>query len=213
MWSRGHFCKQGFPYKIFDLLELESHDDFLNKYRDMQQAMSECTDCFDIEFSQPLLSFIPQTLAGEQLHSRVIRLKRFLHDVSVFVPISSDSVECIHGFFQSKIHRFRGRKVSDPSAQELSLWSTITTSYKVFWDSLWQELGDPQAKRRMYRFDTKGMNQYTDPSKRKVQKLKAGQASVWTLGNMDKVCEQEKLSKKPKKLSGHLVKIKGHVLS
>lgn len=213
MLSRSHFCKLGFPFKIFELLELECHDDFLNKYRAMQQAMCECQDCFDVEFSQPLLSFIPQTLDDEHLRSRVIRLKRFLHDVSVFVPISSDSVECIHGFFQSKIHRWRGRKVSDPHAQELSLWSTITTSYKVFWDSLWEELGDPQAKRRMYRFDSKGINQYTDPSKRKVQKLNGSQASVWKLGNMDKVCEQEKLAKKPKKLSGHLVKIKGHVMS
>lgn len=162
--------------------------------------MADCVDCCDLEFSQPILSFIPEDLAADEVRVRIRQLKHFLFDCAIFVPLSSDAVECIHGFCQSKLHRFRGSKQSDDGAAELTLWATITWAFQKFWDVLWLELGDTGAKRRMYRYGAKGCNQYTPHTERKV--THPGRSSQWRMIDMDKICSLEG-AKKPKKLSGH----------
>lgn len=177
------------------------------KYREMQRMMAECRDCFDLEFSQAVLSFIPEDLAAAEVQTRVKQLKYYLFDVSVFTPISSDAVECVHGYCQSKLHRFRGRKHSDDGAQELTLWSTITRAYQRFWDVLWNELGDKEARHRLFRYGAKGCNQYTPLANRKV--THSSKSSRWNMIDLDKVCSLEGTAKKPKKLSGYLAQLNG----
>ena len=64
----------------------------------------------------PVLSFIPKSLGGEEVWSKVGSLRSFLTDLAIFTPLSSDAVECVHGLYQAKLHRFRGRKPSDSKA-------------------------------------------------------------------------------------------------
>lgn len=200
---------QGFPCKLFVLLDMASNDEFLEKYREFQDLATKCPDCIDMEFSMPVLSFIPKSLSGEEVWSKVGSLRSFLTDLAIFTPLSSDAVECVHGLYQAKLHRFRGRKPSDSKAQELGLWAVITGSYERFRSRVWDEIGDKGAMHRMCRYGRKGSNQYTDRQERPTgPETPHAESSVWKMGHMDKVCTLESLAKKNRrKVCGHLSRI------
>ena len=110
-WRRFHHEQQRFPFRIFQLAWM-SDSDFLREYRRMQECMSACFQCVDVEFSAVLLSYIPGTTTDihdhendRSLHVKIDHIRKFLLDVMVFCPISSDLVECLHGATQSRLHR------------------------------------------------------------------------------------------------------------
>lgn len=198
VWRRFVFDKQCCPYTLFALLDTTTDEDFLRAYRDMQRSMEDCPMCTDAEFSRDLLRAIPTDGNLAELKPAISTLRNFLEDVTIFTPVSSDLVECLHGFQQGKVHRFRGCKPSDPAAQEICMLSTIQSSYNRFWNCLWETLGDKSARHRLHRFGQKGNNQYTDKDKTKDPRT----TSFWKMENMDRICQKPKAVRTPRKLSG-----------
>ena len=146
VWRRFVFDKQCCPYTLFALLDTTTDEDFLRAYRDMQRSMEDCPMCTDVEFSRVLLRAIPTDGNLAELKPAISTLRNFLEDVTIFTPVSSDLVECLHGFQQGKVHRFRGCKPSDPAAQEICMLSTIQSSYNRFWNCLWENTWRQECK-------------------------------------------------------------------
>ena len=201
VWRRFTFERQCFPFKVFGLLNAPSDHQFLKDYRLMQAAQRKCHQCIDIEFSSVILRFIPPSMGdGQEAMHRVASLRDFLVDLAIFAPITADIVENLHGFCQSKLHRFRGMKPTEPVAQEVTLWATITSSFRAFRDSLWERIGDKSANFRLHRYGKQGKNQYSK-FKEKPQTKKSAQTSL-PLFKLDMACAAA--PPKPKKLSGYL---------
>ena len=145
-WRRFIFERQRCPWDfISSLLEARTLDTFFEVLRKYQNLAERCKRCVDIEFTTSLLSFIPAGIDKEEALLRASQLQKFISNLAVYAPLSADVVECLHGFFQAKAHRFRGSKPSDSTAQQLTLWSTVTSSYGCFRDKMWSALGDAQA--------------------------------------------------------------------
>ena len=150
-WRR--LCQKqehGFPFLMWRICGLEG-DILYSKFSELQHRLAESPCCVDMEFSLPLLRHVPcpldPTNRAHQL--KVLEVQAFLEDCAIYCPISTDQVEALHGFMQSKLHRFRGNKPTDEVAREISLWSNITASYKALRDYIWDRTGDMQAKRRL----------------------------------------------------------------
>eukprot|EP00434_Breviolum_minutum_P006290 symbB.v1.2.005550.t1/scaffold258.1/size251559/4 len=132
-WRRLCFPTGSFPYVIFKLVEMDDAA-FLREYLRLQQLMTDCHNCVDLEFSAVLLSVIPpqSDLESQGVLLQIGRLRRFLYDLCIWAPLSSDIVECYHGFTQCQLHRWRGSKVTDPVAQERTVWYSICSAYGMF---------------------------------------------------------------------------------
>lgn len=210
VWRRFIFERDRFPYKLFALLEANSLWDFLCQYKRMQQQLASCSTCFDVEFSHAVLSFISASAisdldsVSDEVWAKVKALREFLQDVSIFAPLSADGVECVHGYYQHKLHRFRGTKVSDPRAQELTLWSTVTTAWGKFWDQVWAECGDEKMRHRLPRFGRTGTNQYT-PSDKRCGLAPSKERAIWNLATLDQTCDQPLFAQPPRRLTGDFV--------
>ena len=150
-WRRFDFERQRCPWVfISKLLEAEDIDVFLGVFSDFQSLAEQCHRCVDVEFTAALLNYLPKkaSAADEEVRQRVRQLQKFLNDISVYCPLGSDLVECLHGFVQSKLHRYRGAKPTDAAGQQLTLWSSVVRSYQQFRSQMWDSFGDPQALRR-----------------------------------------------------------------
>lgn len=71
-------------------------------------------------------------------------------------------------FLSKKVHRHCGAKPSDPIAQQVTLWASILSSYRSFWQSLWKKAGDFKINFRIHRFGRKGCNQWSDDASKKA---------------------------------------------
>lgn len=157
------------------------------------------------------MTFMSSELVGgdredPEVRSKVQSLEQFLHHLAARLPLSSDTVECAHGSLQTRMHRFRGQKVSDPAAQEIGLWS-IKGAYRTFWNLIWNKQGECKARHRVKRFTKKGCNQYTNLEHRKNLGQRSPGSIVWSMDVMEELVNQPALVKTPKTLCGHLVKL------
>ena len=207
LWRRFTFDKQCCPFQIFALLDTSSDEEFLQLYQKFQQTMDICPQCVDLEFSTVILQQIPPRAChrDEFVKRRIASILDLLRDLATFTPISSDLVECLHGFQQAKLHRFRGRKPTDHAAQEIAMLASIQSTYKQFWQFAWSRLGDKFATRRFPGFDRKGVNQYSDRDKYLEERQHHKRKSIWKMENMDRIVEKPDVVKKPRQLSGNLV--------
>ena len=209
IWKRFVYQHQRFPAKIFTLLQAKTSNHLLDMYMEMQCQMHCCKCCVDVEFSQVLLNYIPSEMAQDrnnvELWAKLEDIKKFLQDIARFFPLSSDTVECLHGYIQTRIHKFRGRKLGDQTAQEVSLWSTIKTTHQSFWNLTWNDQGDAGARQRLHRYNMKGTNQYTQPENRRLKPSPS--SSIWNMANLNLLREQPAMAKAPKKLCGNPAEI------
>ena len=82
--------------------------------------------------------------------------------VTVYSPLSTDIVECLHGFCQSLIQSGgRGTRPTDEGAAERLMWAFVTRSYQKLRNLIWNNFADSQAAHRFKRFGRKGCNQYS----------------------------------------------------
>lgn len=203
-WRRFEFPTCGMPFLLFALVDLEPGD-FLARYSQLQCQAEECPCCADIEFSTVLLRYIPR---GSQLHeagveARVNKLKQFLADLCVFAPLSTDIVECYHGYTQCQLHRWRGQKVTDPVAQERVFWASVTKTFGAFKHWMRQRYLDTHFFRRLGRFGCPGANAYTVRSEEKAPKQR-GMKPRLTVGMLDHMVSFEKDLPHQRKLCGTL---------
>ena len=207
LWRRFTFDKQCCPFQIFSLLDTSSDEEFLQLYQKFQQTLDTCPQCVDHEFSTVILRHIPLGARhrDEEVRSKIEAIRSLLCDLTTFTPISSDLVECLHGFQQAKLHRFRGRKPTDHAAQEITMLASIQSTYKQFWQFAWSRLGDKFATRRFPGFDRKGCNQYTHKEKYLEERQRHKGKSIWKMENMDRIVQRPEVVKKPRQLSGNSV--------
>lgn len=201
-WRRFCFPVKGLPFTLFRLVDL-ADEEFLEEYTKLQDQMISCGNCADLEFSTVILNFMTP---GSQFHDPHVRLqikqlKSFLIDLCVMAPISSDLVECYHGYTQNIVHRWRGSKPTDSVAQARVCWATITTAYSHFRKIVYDRYMDPGFLKRICKFGTTGCNQY---STRKRPRKKSLRKSSLSLQMMDSLIAYNQEFPKPRKLSGSL---------
>lgn len=160
-WRRFVLPTQTFPHCMFHLLNCEEDETFIDEYKRLRSILEVCPQCVDLEFSTILLQFVNLNASDEEIVCSVKQLRRFLLDISIVAPLSSDLVECMHGFTQTLLHRFRGSKPSEMVAQERVMWKTITKGFATFQKWLWNRYGDASSGRRMHRFGRASRNQYS----------------------------------------------------
>lgn len=209
IWRRFVLERKCFPFRLWELVAKKSNEEFLLLYREFQQMKKDCPECCDAEFSYPILTMIAEvdTETAVVTQQKISAIRSLLHDLSIYSPLSSDVVECLHGFSQAKCHRYRGCKPSDSAAQQLTLWASIISSYKQFRSYMWQRLGDFKVNFRLHRFDRQGSNQWSDTKEQQRSKYKKGAtASVWSKKeNLGKIARASTgFVRTPRALSGSL---------
>lgn len=152
VWRRFCHKRECFPYILWRLCNAEG-EALAALIEDFQRQASQCPSCIDAEFSSVLLSYIPKpfSLSNGERCKRAREVQLFLRDVAAFCPISTDATEALHGFAQSKLHRFRGNKPTDAVSKEITIWSKITSAFRLVREFVWHRTGDPQALRRLSR--------------------------------------------------------------
>lgn len=206
-WRRFVLPTGGFPWLIFNLVGL-SQEEFLLEYRRQRDMMLKCRECTDLEFSHVLLNFINLELGESScdVQAKVKSIQHLLFDISVHAPLTSDLVECLHGFTQALLHRWRGSKPTEPVAQERLVWSLITRTYGKVRDWLWSRIGDSQAKKRLRKYGQSSRNQYSHHKDKDVANKPRPERKL-SFERMDRLITfGQKIGHgmKPRKLSGDL---------
>lgn len=142
-----------FPWVLFRLLSCDLCQ-WNGEISRLKNCHASCSRCMDVEFSTIVLDFAKK-------ESDFARLRFLLEDISTFCPLSTDLVECLHGYSQRLLHRWRGAKPSDPVAQERQAWSLILRSYAKLRELMWDRYGDKAMTRRIHHFGHHGRNQYS----------------------------------------------------
>ena len=207
-WRRFVFSMEKFPHDTFRLVDLDRQN-FLRVYDDLRRRAEKCPHCVDLEFTWPILQYIqvPYGTNAEDLDAatakKIDRVQHFLQSVTTFAPLSSDLVECLHGYCQRLIRQGGGGcRPSDQTAQERVLWSLITKAYAKVRAFVWDKLGDAKGFRRLFRFGNVSSNQYTKEIGSNSRKSYSGNsvsfAKMDTMLAYNQNCEM----RKPRKLCG-----------
>ena len=168
-WRRFVLPTQGFPFCLFSLLNSDDDLAFLELSSKFCAKQKACPKCADVEFSTLVLKYLD--VEDPLACSRVPSLRAFLEDVCVFCPLSSDLVECVHGWSQHVLHRWRGVKPTEAVAQERVLWALITRAYERLRSWIYDRYGDAHSGHRLHKFGTLSSNQYSQKSSSAARKL------------------------------------------
>ena len=95
-WRRFVLPIQGFPFCLFSLLDSDDDLAFLDLSSKSCTKQKACAKCADVEFSTLVLNYLD--VEDPLACRRVPSLRALLEDVRVFCPLSSDLVECVHGW-------------------------------------------------------------------------------------------------------------------
>ena len=202
------------PYKTFELIGLD-HDSFLRQYSSLQQQAQVCKQCIDAEFTTPILQYIKCCKDeidhdGVPVRDKVTYLQGLLTHTATFAPISSDLVECLHGYCQRLIRQSGGgSRPSDSAAQQRVLWAIITKTYRKIKEFMWHRFGDKRCFSRLAQFGHKGSNQYSkghgagdDEGHRCQPPVRKSQKQALSLHKVDQLISQGSEIPKPRKLCG-----------
>ncbi len=209
-WRRLIFPTMGFPYLLFNMLNHDSDSSCLSEYKKLQARIQVCPKCADTEFSTILLSYIDSDMQIDdpRATAKIRDVRRFLADIAIFGPLSTDLVECAHGFAQCLFHRWRGTKVTDNVAQERVMWSSITTAFSKFQSWMWAQYTDKWFKLRLSAFGARGCNQYTssrlNPDGTIKSRSNKNVARTFTFEKMDRILAFGQELPKMRKLCGSL---------
>lgn len=203
-WRRFSFKFHGFPYPIFKLVDIENDQDFLAEYKKLQNVMTTCPKCVDCEFSTGVLNFIsPECcLSEEGVSGQIGVLKRFLYSLCCNAPLSTDVVECYHGFTQCQLYRWRGCKVTDPVAQERTLWMSICSGFEKFHSWMTNRFLDKGFWTRVSTFGLKTCNQYSQHAGHHSRMQKCTNKDTFSLEKLDRMVTFEQELPDLRKLSG-----------
>lgn len=203
-WRRFFHELQRYPYKLFDLLDLQPQD-FLQEFQRLRTREASCPQCLDVEFTAILVRYISEEdeKDPEVLKVKIQNITNFLRDLTVWSPISADLVECLHGTSQSRVHRFRGARPTDSTAQEVIVLDKITSAFGKFQSWMWSEYGDKSALRRLHAYNQKKGNQYSTPGTLKLTK-------ALTFEDLNKMLIRGNVPSLPRRLSGHLPSVSSH---
>ncbi|CAE7193916.1 HERC1 [Symbiodinium sp. CCMP2592] len=124
-WRRFVHYVDTYPWHLFRLCHL-SEEDFWVQWK---QIESGCQGCVDVELTKGLLLACPTD--GACRTDFYHRVKALLTDLATFAPLSTDSVETVHGHIQSRIHKFRSRLKQAEASSERTLLMSLIAEQKV----------------------------------------------------------------------------------
>lgn len=202
-WKRFVYATQGFPWCMFDLLD-KSMDEFIAQYNQFREQLSQCECCVDVEFSRVLLETIP-CQEGASLAEDVAAVKAILKSISTRGPLSTDLVECFHGYTQNILHRWRGARVTDNVAQERVFWCMVTSAWSKFKSWVWDRYMDKSFRNRMAHFGTRSGNQYKPKSDQTPKPKKS--LSKLTFASVDRMMAFSQTPPPLRKLCGRLLQL------
>lgn len=167
-WRRFTFSTQSYPCETFKLAGVD-HDKFVSMYSDLKQRRKESPCCIDPEFTGILLEYIVSfendiDTDGLPVREKICHIQQLLDHIMAFAPISSDLVECLHGYCQRLVRQSGpGARPTDSVAQQRVLWGSITAAYNKMYQFMWDRFGDKSFFRRLPRFGglSRTGNQYT----------------------------------------------------
>lgn len=202
-WRRFSLEQNRFCNRLFALTSLD-HASFLAEFRKLQALEKVCPHCVDLEFSAVLLRWLPEMCGADTdvtdesplMKEKVKQLKQYLQDLTVYSPLSADVVECLHGACQSRLGRFRGPRLSDPVAQQVTVLDKICSSYCKFREWMWSHYGDRRALNRLHAYGQHKGNQYGRGSQKPAAKM--------TLEHLDLDGLIDSKLPRPRKICGHL---------
>lgn len=181
-WKRFVYATQGFPWCMFDLLD-KSMDEFIAQYNQFREQLSQCECCVDVEFSRVLLETIP-CQEGASLAEDVAAVKAILKSISTRGPLSTDLVECFHGYTQNIM---------------------VTSAWSKFKSWVWDRYMDKSFRNRMAHFGTRSGNQYKPKSDQTPKPKKS--LSKLTFASMDRMMAFSQTPPPLRKLCGRLLQL------
>ena len=207
-WRRFVFVVSSFPFETFKLVDLD-HEPFLQKYSELQGRVNKCATCIDSEFTGTLLRYIVSCQdevdpVGVAVREKVANLQQFLQHITFFAPISSDLVECLHGYCQRLVRQTGGgSRPMDSSAQQQVLWGLITKAYNKTYSFMWDHFGDRFAPSRVSSFGNMGRrcrNQYSTAVAQKGSSKH--QKANLSFAKLDRMVAFGQRFRKPRRLCG-----------
>lgn len=165
-WRRYVSITSAYPFAVFRLVDLDD-ERFWQECLAIEAMGSKCGQCIDIEFTKPIVKFIRGDLLGvdgnhPEVKERISKVRQLLLDISIHSPISSDLVECLHGYCQRLLGRSGpGAKPTDQSAQERVLWGLVSKAYSKVRQCVFNYFGDKHALYRFAAFGNRAGNQYS----------------------------------------------------
>ncbi|CAE7787156.1 HERC1 [Symbiodinium sp. CCMP2456] len=129
-WRRFVHQLDCYPWKLFALCPM-TEKDFFNRWSELQQRLSACPCCLDVEITQGLLRSLgdfgsDEPASRKQVYVQVVQL---LMDVATYAPLSTDAVEVFHGQLQNVIHKFRGRGKLARACSERSVLHSLVAEH------------------------------------------------------------------------------------
>ena len=193
-WRRFCCGRNSFPYCLFQLCSATDVGDLVRQIGALKARAALCERLVDGEFSGPLLAQFATELDEHDptVQLRAQKLQAFLSDVATFGPLSSDCVECSHGFGQGVAHRFRGLRQSEQVLAETTLWAHITAGYSKLKQFIWRKVGDCQLLNRVKCFGQPSGNQY----KKRKDKCPGRRKTIVTAASLRHGGKDEKLRRK-----------------
>lgn len=190
VWRRFVLAVSRTPYTLFRLIDM-SHPDFLQECAALEERSARCHECIDLEFSTPMLKFL-RARGNDQ--EAVAQVQNLLRSIAVHGPISSDLVECLHGYCQRILSKGgAGARPSDEGAQQRVLWSLITKAFAKEEEFIHQHFGDAYRDSRLAQYGHKGVNQYSRLNKgdgeaeAECEKSVKVRKTTLSLGKMDRL--------------------------
>ena len=161
-WRRFQFVVTTYPFAIFQWVDMDDKC-LWKECVELEKFGSRCPACIDSGFTRPIIDFIQATDVDEAaLRVRTSAVRALLKTVMIHCPISSDVVECLHGYCQQLLRTgSRGTRPSDNGAMERILWGLVSKSYEKLRGFIADYFADKQAAHRCHRYGAKGSNQYT----------------------------------------------------
>ena len=189
VWRRFVLAVSRTPYTLFRTMDM-SHTDFLQECAALEKRSARCSQCIDMEFTTPMLEFLRARNSDQKA---VTQVQNLLRSIAVHGPISSDLVECLHGYCQRILSKGGpGTRPSDEGAQQRVLWSLLTKAFQKEEEFIHQHFGDANRNSRLAQYGRKGANQYS--SRFKTGDMEAeceNSGKVWkarlSIGKMDRL--------------------------
>lgn len=131
IWKRFSLPAMGFPWACFALLDDRCVAKFRDRWHRLQEKLSKCKQCLDMEFTGILLRKFeaPSPNNDEAWALMQIEVNTILEHVATYAPLNSESVENAHAVTQTLLSKVRGQLKSLSTAVEDSLLDSITRAY------------------------------------------------------------------------------------
>ena len=125
-WRRLVHEVDCYPWKLFEICPM-TESQFAVRFSELEEQLRKCPSCLDVELTLGLLKSAKRP--GESMSSLYVQWVLLLLDMATFTPLSTDSVEVLHGQLQNVIKKFRGRGKLARACCERSVFHSLVSEH------------------------------------------------------------------------------------